>query len=119
MKSKNNDCCSLIAAPLPDAEPLAQICQALGEPTRLQILALIAAQGEAVCACDLVPRFQLSQPTLSHHLKVLKEAGLLDSARDGRWIRYSIAGDNYRLLQAFLNRLVGNEASAVAPSGSV
>ncbi len=113
MNANTDNCCGLTAAPLPGAESLARICQALGESTRLQILFLIAAQREAVCACDLVPLFQLSQPTLSHHLKVLKEAGLLDSARDGRWIRYAIAPDNYRLLQQYLVRVAGSQPQPV------
>jgi len=62
--------------------------KALADPTRLQILRVVSAQSGPVCACDIVDRFDLSQPTISHHLKVLRDAGLLTSRRKGLWSFY-------------------------------
>jgi ArsR family transcriptional regulator len=67
--------------------------KALADPNRLEIFRLIAAQPEALCVCDVVDRFQLSQPTISHHLKVLREAGLIVVSRRGVWAYY--AADPY------------------------
>ncbi|WNG81292.1 metalloregulator ArsR/SmtB family transcription factor [Mycobacterium sp. ITM-2016-00316] len=69
--------------------PLAQMFKALGDPVRLRLLSLIAssAGGEA-CVCDISSTFDLSQPTISHHLKVLRSAGILDSQRRGSWVYY-------------------------------
>ena len=74
-----------------EAIQLAVIFRVLGESARLQLLSLIAAQpsGE-VCACELVETLGLSQPTVSHHLKVMYEAGLLQKERRGTWIYYRI-----------------------------
>ncbi|WP_369636752.1 ArsR/SmtB family transcription factor [Nocardia sp. JMUB6875] len=73
------------------ATALASTFKALGDPVRLRLLSLIAAAGgEEVCVCELTPAFDLSQPTISHHLKVLREAGLLSSERRGTWVYYRI-----------------------------
>ena len=63
--------------------------KALSDPTRLEILRIVAAQPGPVCACDIVDRFKLSQPTISHHLKTLSKAGLLISRRAGLWSFYT------------------------------
>jgi ArsR family transcriptional regulator, arsenate/arsenite/antimonite-responsive transcriptional repressor len=72
-----------------DAGEMAPAFKALGDPVRLQLLSLIAshAGGEA-CVCDLTPRFDLTGPTISHHLKVLRQAGLIDCERRGTWVYY-------------------------------
>lgn len=85
-------CCTpLIDEPLSAdwAGDLARMFKALGDPARLRLLSLIAshAGGEA-CVCDISDSFDLSQPTISHHLKVLREAGLLDCERRGTWVYY-------------------------------
>jgi ArsR family transcriptional regulator, arsenate/arsenite/antimonite-responsive transcriptional repressor len=79
---------------LTESHDLAALFRVLGEPARLQLLSLIAAQpsGE-VCACELVEVLGLSQPTVSHHLKVMYEAGLLQKERRGTWIYYRILPD--------------------------
>ena len=77
---------------LRDAEHLASKFQALSDPNRVRLLSMISARGE-VCACELVGVLDLSQPTISHHLKVLHEAGLLTRERRGRWIHYAIDRD--------------------------
>ena len=63
--------------------------KALGDPVRLRLVSLIGAhQGGEVCVCDLTAAFDLTQPTISHHLKVLREAGIIDSERRGTWVYY-------------------------------
>jgi ArsR family transcriptional regulator len=81
------------------AAGLAQIFRALGDPVRLRLVSLIGAhQGGEVCVCDLTSAFNLTQPTISHHLKVLREAGIIDSERRGTWVYY-------RLVPAALERM--------------
>jgi ArsR family transcriptional regulator, arsenate/arsenite/antimonite-responsive transcriptional repressor len=73
------------------AVDLAKGFKALGDPVRLRLLSLIAARaGEQVCVCDLTDAFQVKGPTISHHLKVLREAGLIDCERRGTWVYYWI-----------------------------
>lgn len=69
------------------AEQVAGLMKALADPVRLRLLSLIAARDEA-CVCDLTTPFDVSQPTISHHLRVLREAGLVDSERRGTWVHY-------------------------------
>jgi ArsR family transcriptional regulator len=64
--------------------------RALADPTRLEILRLLAAQPGPTCVCDVVEHFELAQPTISHHLKVLREAGLLRATRRGIWSFYEV-----------------------------
>ncbi len=83
----------------PAAAGLAQAFRALGDPVRLRLVSLIGAhQGGEVCVCDLTSAFNLTQPTISHHLKVLREAGIIDSERRGTWVYY-------RLVPAALERM--------------
>ena len=86
-------CASGLAEPLDrsSAEDLARLLKAVADPVRLQLLALIrsADSGEA-CVCDLTAPVGLSQPTVSHHLKVLTDAGLLGRERRGTWVWYSL-----------------------------
>lgn len=87
------DCCASPVAvqPLPTAErdEFVAVLRALGEPMRLEIYRLIAAQEAPLCVCDVVDRFPLQQPTISHHLKVLREAELVTVSRRGKWAYYS------------------------------
>jgi ArsR family transcriptional regulator len=69
------------------AESVAGLLRALADPVRLRLMSLIAAADEA-CVCDLTAPFPVSQPTISHHLRVLREAGLVDSERRGTWVYY-------------------------------
>jgi len=83
--------------------PLAQMFKALGDPVRLRLLSLIAssAGGEA-CVCDISTPFDLSQPTISHHLKVLRAAGILDSERRGSWVYYRAIPEALQQLSTIL-----------------
>ena len=76
------------------AEDIAPLLKALGDPVRLRLLSLIAAcEGQEACVCDLNDAFDLSQPTISHHLKVLHEVGLLDRSKRGVWVYYAIRAE--------------------------
>lgn len=84
-------CVPLVCEPLDQGEAaeLAPLFKALGDPVRLRLLSLIAChEGGEACVCDLTAAFELSDPTISHHLKVLKRAGLIDSERRGTWVYY-------------------------------
>lgn len=71
------------------ASTLAPMFKALGDPVRLRLLSMIASRaGAEVCVCDLTVGFDLSGPTISHHLRVLREAGLVDCRRQGTWVYY-------------------------------
>ena len=87
-------CCPPLAQnriPAQTAAMLAPAFKALGDPIRLQLMSMIAsASGGEACVCDLTPAFDLSGPTISHHLKVLREAGLVDSDRRGTWVYYRV-----------------------------
>lgn len=99
------DCCPpVLDAPLStdNAERLAEWYGVLADPTRLRLLSLIAAKGDACAACDLVEPLGVSQPTVSHHLKVLREAGLVDSDRRGKWIYYWTVSDRLEILSRAL-----------------
>ncbi|RVW02455.1 ArsR/SmtB family transcription factor [Rhodococcus spongiicola] len=99
-------CCSpLVREPLTDdwAGDLARMFKALGDPVRLRLLSLVAshAGGEA-CVCDISDSFDLSQPTISHHLKVLRESGLLDCERRGTWVYYWVVPSALQQLSTVL-----------------
>jgi ArsR family transcriptional regulator, arsenate/arsenite/antimonite-responsive transcriptional repressor len=104
-------CCSpLTREPLSQdaAERVAPLLKALADPVRLRLLSLVASHedGEA-CICDLNPAFDLSQPTISHHLKVLHEVGLLDRDKRGVWVYYRVRAEAL----AALGTLIGATAS--------
>jgi ArsR family transcriptional regulator len=110
-------CCSPILSGHLSPEETAQIAglfRILGEPARLQLLNLLAAQpkGEA-CVCDLTAPLGLSQPTVSHHLKVMYEAGLLQKERRGNWIYYRVVPEAIDHLRQALGKA---EESAIPKS---
>ena len=90
-------CCSpLVASPLSveTAERIAPLLKAIADPVRLRLLSLVAAhEGGEACVCDLNDAFDLSQPTISHHLKVLHESGLLERTKRGVWVYYRVQRD--------------------------
>lgn len=95
-------CCpaAITDAPLGDDEAtaLARTYAALGDPVRLRLLSLIASAGE-VCSCDLLEPLGKSQPTVSHHTKILAEAGLVTGDKRGRWVYWSITPDHADLVR--------------------
>ncbi|MGK7917033.1 MAG: ArsR/SmtB family transcription factor [Prochloraceae cyanobacterium] len=85
------------------AQQLATLFRVLGEEVRLRILSLIAAQPEGkACVCDLTEELEVAQPTVSHHLKVLYQAGLLDKERRGNWIYYRLVPERFQALRQAL-----------------
>jgi ArsR family transcriptional regulator len=111
------DCCpGMSAAPLDDerAAELAKVFKALGDPVRLRLLSMIASRGEGgeTCVCELTPAFDLSQPTISHHLKLLRQAGLIDCERRGTWVYYWVLPAALDRLAVFLKAPTTAEALA-------
>ena len=89
-------CAPLLKEPIEagSAERVAPVLKALGDPVRLRLLSLVAAHdGQEACVCDLNDAFDLSQPTISHHLKVLHDVGLLDRSKRGVWVYYRVRQD--------------------------
>ena len=89
------------------------VFKALADATRLQIFSLVAARPEAICVCDIVARFELSQPTISHHLKVLRDAGLVTMSRRGTWSYYAVDARGVRAARTALDAALP-EASRAA-----
>jgi len=102
------DCCAPIRRETLDADraaTLAEAFKALADPVRLQLLNLIAtAEGGEACACDLLEPVGKSQPTVSHHLKVLREAGLVEGEKRGTWVYYSVVSTRLEELRRVLAR---------------
>jgi ArsR family transcriptional regulator len=97
------ECCApLTAATISDAEALAtaEIFRALGDPNRVKIVNLLATSDEPVCVCNLIEPLGLTQPTVSHHMKKLLDAGLVDREQRGKWAYFSLNPDALRTLAA-------------------
>jgi ArsR family transcriptional regulator len=93
--SRIKGCCVPLAPLLPNAraEELAAIHRALADPTRVQMLHLLKAAGEPICVCDFTAAFDLGQPTVSHHLAKLRDAGFVTSHKQGIWAFYRLRED--------------------------
>jgi ArsR family transcriptional regulator len=95
------ECCApVLEGPLTETEAtqLADWYAVLADPTRLRLLSLISAAGDACAACDLVESLGVSQPTVSHHLKTLRDAGLVASEKRGRWVYYQAVPERLEIL---------------------
>jgi ArsR family transcriptional regulator len=101
------ECCpSVLAAPLDvaDAAELASAFSALSDPVRLRVLNMLAASPDGeVCVCEFVEPLGRSQPTISHHMKILSEAGLVQGDRRGKWVWYSLNHGRLAQLRAALD----------------
>ena len=97
------DCCSLLAEPIEEdhAAELAKAFAALADPVRLRLFSMIAAAGTC-CSCDLIEPLGKSQPTISHHTKVLAEAGLITGEKAGRWVNWAVVPERLEQLRAAL-----------------
>jgi len=96
-------CCAPLAAPVLDEEAAtatAELFKALADPARVRIVNVLATNREPVCACEFEPALGLSQPTVSHHLKKLTEAGLLEREQRGKWAYFSLKRDAAEKLAA-------------------
>ena len=101
-RERPQGCCPVRAVrslPARDQQRLVTAFKALADATRLEILRLVGAQAGPVCVCDIVDRFELAQPTISHHLKVLREAGLLRTSKIGIWAFYELEAEAVDLLE--------------------
>jgi ArsR family transcriptional regulator len=99
-------CCEPVAYPeveRAEAARMAEVAKALGDPVRLQLVDVLRRNAGKVCVCELVPLFEISQPTLSHHLKKLRVAGIVDSERQGLWAYYYVIPDALNELSAWLS----------------
>jgi ArsR family transcriptional regulator len=98
-------CCQPVVYPdveRQQAERIALLAKALGDPIRLQLVDVLRKHAGKVCVCELVPLFDVSQPTLSHHLKKLRDAGIVDSERRGLWAYYYVIPDALEELSQWL-----------------
>jgi ArsR family transcriptional regulator, arsenate/arsenite/antimonite-responsive transcriptional repressor len=99
-------CCEPVLYPdveRADAVRMAAIAKALGDPVRLQLVDVLRKHAGKVCVCELVPLFDIAQPTLSHHLKILRQAGIVDAERRGLWAYYYVRLDALKELTAWLS----------------
>jgi ArsR family transcriptional regulator len=99
-------CCEPVVYPdiePSEAERMAEVARALGDPVRLQLVDVLRKHAGSVCVCELVPLFDISQPTVSHHLKVLREARIVGSERQGLWAYYYVIPDALKELSAWLS----------------
>src|ERR671917_409558 len=100
-RTAGEPCCAPVARP--DTAPaeagrLATLAKALGDPIRLQLVDVLRRHAGRVCVCELTPLFEVGQPTVSHHLKVLRQAGIVDSERRGLWAYYYVLPDSLKEL---------------------
>ena len=106
-KSPNGEpCCEPVVYPeiqRAHAERMAAVAKALGDPVRMQLVDVLRKHAGKVCVCELVPLFDLSQPTVSHHLKKLREAGVVGSERQGLWAYYYVKPEALEELSAWLS----------------
>ena len=92
-RAAGEPCCQPVVYPDVErrqAERMAAVAKALGDPIRLQLVDVLRKHAGKVCVCELTPLFDVGQPTVSHHLKVLREAGVVDSERRGLWAYYYV-----------------------------
>jgi ArsR family transcriptional regulator len=98
-------CCEPVVYPeieRDQAERMGQVAKALGDPIRMQLVDVLRKHAGKVCVCELVPLFAVSQPTLSHHLKKLRDAGIVDSERQGLWAFYYVKPEALEELSTWL-----------------
>jgi ArsR family transcriptional regulator len=101
-------CCEPVVYPdveRAEAERLAVVAKALGDPIRLQLIDVLRKHAGKVCVCELIPLFEVGQSTVSHHLKVLRAAGLVDSERRGLWAYYYVVPDALAELTRWIGAL--------------
>jgi ArsR family transcriptional regulator len=99
-------CCEAIVFPDVDTDAaarLAAVAKALGDPVRVQLVDVLRKHAGRVCVCELVPLFDLSQPTVSHHLKKLRDAGIVGSERKGLWAYYYVKPEALKELSSWLS----------------
>ena len=104
-RPKGEVCCEPVVHPevdRPAAAELAKVAKALADPIRVQLLDVLRRHPGKVCVCELVPLFDVSQPTVSHHLKVLRDAGLVAAEKQGLWAYYHVLPGGLETLRTWL-----------------
>jgi ArsR family transcriptional regulator len=111
-------CCAPLAAhplTMEQAEQVAPLLKALADPVRLRLMSLVAShEGGEACVCDLTGPFDVSQPTISHHLKVLRDSGLVGSERRGTWVYYWVLPAALAQLSSLLQAPAGTTTAQAA-----
>ena len=105
-RAAGEPCCEPVVYPdvqRAEAERMAEIAKALGDPIRLQVVDVLRRHAGQVCVCELVPLFDVGQSTLSHHLKKLRDAGIVDAERRGLWAYYYVRPDALKELATWLS----------------
>src|SRR6059058_70268 len=105
-RAAGEPCCEPVVYPdveRREAERLAAVAKALGDPIRLQLVDVLRKHAGEVCVCELLPLFDISQPTLSHHLKKLRDAGIVGVERRGLWAYYFVHPEALKELSAWLS----------------
>jgi ArsR family transcriptional regulator len=105
-------CCEPAVVDSTDRSDHALLFKALGDAHRLTMLATLARADDEVCVCDFTDALPLNQPTVSHHLKILRDAGLVTSDRRGTWVYYRLAADARARLDAALGSVIAEKVSA-------
>jgi ArsR family transcriptional regulator, arsenate/arsenite/antimonite-responsive transcriptional repressor len=108
-KLRESMCCCGIGVPIVSDEgsqALASLGRAMADETRVGILNLLARYDGPVCVCEVVAAFALGQPTISHHLRILRESGLVDSEKKGLWVFYHLNRDSLAHVRAYLDELL-------------
>ena len=99
-------CCAVPSAPVAisdrERDQWLSSFRALSDPTRFDIFLLVAGQEAPLCACDVGSRYELSQPTISHHMKILSETGLIDVSRQGVWAYYQLSNEGRHVLDSLV-----------------
>lgn len=115
VQEQTQDCCGPIPVTMPEGtDEQVKLMAALSDTTRLQIVAMLAQQEEPLCVCEIQGHFNLGQPTISHHLRVLRDARLVSWEKCGLWVYYSLNHQTLERATAYLNNLLSLSTSALA-----
>jgi ArsR family transcriptional regulator, arsenate/arsenite/antimonite-responsive transcriptional repressor len=100
----NDSCCTPVTSTMSEqeAERFATLFKAISHPVRVKMLDILNCADCEICVCDVEANFDLSQPTISHHLKILRDAGLIESEQRGLWVYHRIRPDTFATAQQFL-----------------
>lgn len=99
-------CCEPVAVPAissEQAEAIARVAKVLSDPIRVQLIDVLSAHAGEVCVCELVPLFDVSQPTLSHHLRKLRDAGVVGMEKRGLWSYYYVHPESLKAIKQWLS----------------
>src|SRR5215469_13778047 len=105
-------CCTTVKVSRRDFEPEAALLKAIADPYRLRMLATLAASDHEVCVCDFTDALPLNQPTVSHHLRILRDAGFVTCERRGTWVYYQIAADATQRVAEVLDAVFSQKVPA-------